>query len=141
MSQSKDHMASICKESNKLVGSTNFLSWKKRIDLALTENEVMEYVLGGVVVPDKEKTQELAKYKKGEVRAQKIIVESIKDHLVPFVVDLKTSKAMYDKLVKLYSISTSGQNISLRNQLYRIMKSKDEDMATYLMKISQIRDQ
>jgi len=48
---------------------------------------------------------------------------------------------MYDKFVKLYSISTSGQNISLRNQLYGIMKSKDKDMATYLMKISQIRDQ
>jgi len=48
---------------------------------------------------------------------------------------------MHDKLVKLYSISTSGQKISSRNQLYRIRKSEDEDMATYMMKISQIRDQ
>lgn len=88
----------------------------------------MEYVLGEVSVPDKEKTQELAKYKKGEVRAQRIIVESIKDHHVPFIADLKTSKAMYDMLVKLYSISTSGQKISLRNQLYRIRKPKDEGM-------------
>jgi len=53
---------------------------------------------------------------------------------------MKTSKAMYDKLVKLYSISTQGQNISLRNKLYRIRKAKNEDMATYVMKISQIRD-
>ena len=42
--------------------------------------------------------------------------------------------------MKLYSISTLGQKISLRNQLYRIRKSKDEDMATYRMKIPQIRD-
>lgn len=97
----------------------------------------MEYLLRNVVEPSKEKTQELAKYKKGEVRAQRIIV---KDHLVPFVVDLKTLKAMYDKLVKLYSISTQGQNISLRNQLYRIRKSKYKNMVIYLMKISQIRD-
>ena len=45
------------------------------------------------------RTEELEKYKKGEVRAQRIIVESIKDHLVPFIADLKTCKAMYDKLV------------------------------------------
>ena len=49
-------MATFRKERNKLIRSTNFLAWKKRIDLALTENEVMEYVLGEVVVPDKEKT-------------------------------------------------------------------------------------
>lgn len=85
---------------------------------------------------DNEKTQELAKYKKGQVKAQRIIVDSIEDHLVPFVVDLKTTKAMYDKLVKLYFINTSGQKIFLRNQLYRIRKSKDVDMATYLTKIS-----
>ena len=83
----------------------------------------------------------LEKYKKGEVMEQKIIVESIKYHLVPFVTNLKTSKAMYDKLVKLYSISTQGQDISLRNKIYRIMQSKDEGMATYIMNISQIRDQ
>lgn len=38
-------------------------------------------------------------YNKGESRAQRIIVESIKYHLLPFVVDLKTSMAMYGNLV------------------------------------------
>jgi len=85
MPQSTDNMAIFCKERNKLARSTNFLAWKKRIDLALTENEVKEYVFGEVVEPSKEKTQELEKYKKGEVRAQIIIVEPIKYQLVPFV--------------------------------------------------------
>ena len=61
----------------------------------------MEYVLGEVLEPSKDKTQGLAKYKKGEVRAQRIIVESIKDHIITFIADLKISKAMYDKLVQL----------------------------------------
>jgi len=56
MSQYANHMATFCKQSNKLFRSTNFLAWKERIDLTLTENEVMEYVLGEVVLPDKEKT-------------------------------------------------------------------------------------
>ena len=44
-------MTSFCKEGNKLNGSTNFQAWKKRIDLILVENEVMEYVLHKVVEP------------------------------------------------------------------------------------------
>ena len=64
MSESTGHMGSFCKESNKLVGSTNFLAWKKRIDLALTKHEVMEYVLGEVIETSKDKTQD--KSRKGK---------------------------------------------------------------------------
>ena len=42
MSESRGQMGSFCKESNKLVGSSNFLAWKKMIDPALTEHKVME---------------------------------------------------------------------------------------------------
>ena len=76
--------------------ASNYLAWKKRINLILTEQDVIGYVNGEVIEPQKDKTQELTRYKKGEVRAQRIIVESIKDYLIPFVANLKTSKAMYD---------------------------------------------
>jgi len=44
---------SICKESN-MTGSTNFPTWKKRIDLILIENEVVEHVKGLITKPMKE---------------------------------------------------------------------------------------
>jgi len=122
--ESTSHMGSFCKEHNKLVGASNYLAWKKIIDLILTEQDVMQYVAGEIIEPSKDKAQELAKYKKGEVRAQRIIVESIKDSLVPFVANLKTSKAMYDKLVNLYFVSTTRQNMSLWNKLYKMKKIK-----------------
>jgi len=68
-----------CKERNNLVGATNFLAWKKRIDLNLIENEVMVHIKGSITQPPKEDTQAHAKYMKGEVRAQRILIESIKD--------------------------------------------------------------
>lgn len=71
------------------------------IDLILIEQEVMEYVTREIIEPSKGKTQELENYNKWEVRAQRIIVESIKYYLIPFFASLKTSKAMYDKLVNL----------------------------------------
>ena len=81
-----------CKESNKLVGASNYLAWKKRTDLNLIENEVMEHVKGSITKPRKEDAQALAKYMKGEVRAQRILIESIKDPLIPYVSKLPTSK-------------------------------------------------
>lgn len=59
-----------CEESNKLVGSSNYLAWKKRIDLILIENEFIEYVKGFIPNPSQEKYQALPKYMKGELRAQ-----------------------------------------------------------------------
>lgn len=67
-----------CKEITKLVGASNYLAWKKRMDLNLIENEVMEHVKGSITKPSKEDSQTLAKFMKGEVRAQRILIELIK---------------------------------------------------------------
>ena len=61
------------KESNKLVGSSNFSAWKKRTYLNLIEEEVMDYIKGSNVQPPKEDTSAHAKYMKGEIRAQRIL--------------------------------------------------------------------
>lgn len=44
-------MNSFCKEINKLVMSSNFLAWKRRIDLVLKENEAMYHVNGKFFKP------------------------------------------------------------------------------------------
>jgi len=134
-------MISFCKENNKLVGTFNYLAWKKRIYLILIENEVIEYVKGSISKPPQEQSQALSKYMKGGIRAQRILIESIKDSLIPNVAKLKTSKEIYDKLVELFSVSIVGEIISLRTELYKMKVSKEEGVASYLMKVSQTRDQ
>ena len=37
-----------------------------------------------------------------------IIVDSIRDHLVPYIAKLDTSKKMYDALMSLYTIKNVG---------------------------------
>jgi len=93
---------SFCKESNKWVGTNNFLAWKKRIDLLLKENELLEHVKGNIIIVDNEQTHALSKYKKNEKRAHRILIESIKDSLIPYVSKFETSKEIYDKLVELF---------------------------------------
>ena len=77
---------------------------------------------------------------KGEVRSQRILIESIKDSLIPYVAKLKTTKEIYETLVELFSISTVGEIISLRTELYKMKISKEEGVASYLMRVSQIKD-
>jgi hypothetical protein len=48
-----------------------------------------------------------AKYKKDLVKAKRIIVDSIKDHLIPHVSSLKTPKQICYDLSRLYE----GKNI------------------------------
>ena len=53
-----------------------------------------------VPVPEGDEAKTL--HKKKLVMAKRIIVDSIKDHLIPQVSSLKTPKAMFDSLTKLF---------------------------------------
>ena len=44
-------------------------------------------------------------------------------------------------MVELYTLSTAGEAISLRQELYRMKMSKEEGIASYFMKIYEIKDQ
>jgi len=100
----------------------------------------MDHVKGSITKPTKEDVQTLAKFMKGQVRAQRILIESIKDPLIPYVSKLDTSKEIYDKLAELFSIITTREVISLRQEFYKLKISK-EGIASYFMRISEIRDQ
>ena len=57
------------------------------------------------------------KYKKGEVKDKKIIVDSIHKPLVAYVSDLETSKEMYDKPVGMFKVNNANQVLLLKNKL------------------------
>ena len=58
-------------------------------------------------------------HKKNLVKAKKIIVDSIMDHLIPQVSSLKTPN-MFDSLTKLFEGKKINQNMSLRNELKNV---------------------
>jgi len=73
-----------------LFRASNYLAWKKIRDLDLIENEVMEHVKGSITKSRKEDAQALENYMKGEVRSQRILIESIKYPLIPYASKLET---------------------------------------------------
>jgi putative lipoic acid-binding regulatory protein len=136
------------KSENKLDGASNFRAWKTRIDLILAKNKVLDIVKGKIVEPEFEEGKEkepqnvavMEKFKDNDINAMSIIVDSIKDHLIPYISHLDSSKKMYDALTNLFSVRNIGQVMSLKNEL-RDMKMNDDDNITSFVRISQLRDQ
>ena len=78
------------KLDEKFEGADNFRAWNYRISLVLEENELDSYISGEVLVLEGDDAKALDKRKL--VMDKRIIVDSIKDHLVPQVSSIKTPK-------------------------------------------------
>ena len=73
------------------------------------------------------------------VMEKRIIVDSIKDHLIPQVSSLKTPKAMFDALTKLFEGKNINQKMTLRNQLKNVKIQNVETIQSYFTRVSQIK--
>jgi hypothetical protein len=124
---------------DRLEGSGNFISWKHRLHMILNENDLLEYVTVGV--PELEEEEKNTKHKKNEKKAKRIVLDSVKDHLIPHTSELQTARKMYEALSRLYESKDISQNLSLRNQLRNMKMENSESVSSYLMRVSQIRDQ
>jgi hypothetical protein len=55
-------------------------------------------------------------FKDNDINAMSIIVEFVKDHLIPYISHIDSSKKMYDALTNLFSVRNIGQVMSLKNE-------------------------
>lgn len=130
-------MASM-KSENKLEGTTNFRAQKIRFDLILASEYLLEIVQGKIIEPIDEVGKK--KYNKYDLTAMSIIVDFIKDHLIPYISKLDTSKKMYDALIGLYTIKNIEQVMTLRNEFRDFRMTKNNTIASYFVRISQLRE-
>jgi hypothetical protein len=70
-----------------------------------------------------------------------MIVDSVKDHLIPYISHLDSSKKMYNALTNLFSVRNIRQVMSLNNELCDMEMNDDDNITSYLVRISQLRDQ
>ena len=71
----------------------------------------------------------------------RIIVDSIKDHLIPQVSSKETPKEMYDALSKMYEGKNINRKKNLGTQLKSTKMSKGESIQDYFTRVSQFMDQ
>eukprot|EP00253_Pinus_taeda_P006195 PITA_06195 len=126
---------------DKLCEKSNYHGWKMSVNLSLEEQEVLDHVRGRVVEPPSNVSAAAKnKWTKGEVKAKKIIWDSIDKRLVAYVFELNTSKEIYDRQVSLFKVNDANQVLFLRNKLKEIKKGKDENMQAYFLRITEIKN-
>ena len=76
------------KLDEKLEGADNFRAWKYRVMLVLEENNLEGFIEADILEPEGD--EDKAKHNKSLVKEKRIILDSIKDHLIPHVSSLKT---------------------------------------------------
>jgi hypothetical protein len=131
-------MSASTKLVEKLESTENFRAWKYRICLILAENDLARFIKEEVSEP--EDAVEKAKHQKDSIRAQRIIADSIKDHLIPYVSSKKTPKEMFDFLIKLYEGKNINRKMNLRSQLKNTKMQKGEMIQEYFSLISEIKE-
>ena len=119
-------MAPSTKLEDKLEVLDNFLAWKYRISLILKENGIDKYIKNEVEEPEEVEAKE--KHEQDLIKVMRIIVDSIKDHLIPQVSSKKTPKQMYDALSKMYEGRNIDRKMNLRTQLKGTNMSKGESI-------------
>ena len=120
-------------------GSDNFRAQKYNISLVLEENELDSYIQEEVPIPEGYEAKAL--HNKKLVMEKRIIVDSIKDHLIPQVSSLKTPKDMFDALTKLFEGKNINGKMTLRNQLKNVKIQNEETIQSYFTRVSQIKEQ
>ena len=100
---------------DRLDGALNYGSWKTRVLIALKEYDVVEFVVNDIPKPAEEEHENLASWKKHDVKARKILVESVKSHLLFHISKAATAKEIFDILKKLFERDSTSKSISLRS--------------------------
>jgi hypothetical protein len=132
-------MATRLRFEDRMDGATNFSPWKERIALLLEENEIWDIVENTQVVPTY--TTLLAAFNKKNVKSKRMLLDVVRDHIIPNVFRKKYAYGMWEAPTKLYQSGNQNKKMVLREKLRSTKMSKTDTVASYLTRISQVRDE
>ena len=105
----------------------------------LGKNDLEVLVINGAEEPTTSVGRVGIKRKQG--KAKRIIYDLVKDSVMPVITPLKTTKECFDSLTNLYEKKAPSQKRILKNKLHTLKMEKDEGVASFFTKITQVRDQ
>ena len=119
-------MAPTTKLEDKLEGIENFLAWKYIFGLILKENDLHKYI----------KDESKEKHEQDLIKEMRIIVDSIKYHLIPHVSSKKTPNQMYDAISRMYERRNINRKMNLITKQKGTKMSKGESIQEYFTRVS-----
>eukprot|EP00253_Pinus_taeda_P014291 PITA_14291 len=81
------------------------------------------------------------RYEEEITKAKCIILDGVKDHVVPHIAEKETIKEMWDTLKTLYQQTSVRRKMLLENQLRSYQMQKGEQIDVFIGRLKEIRDQ
>jgi hypothetical protein len=120
-------------------GARNFISWKSRLQFTLEEDDLLDVVTKNLPATATDVEQKIRKEE--DVKAIKLIIYSVRDHLLPRIANLKTTYDMYEALKEMFESDNILRALTLKSQLQSTKMTKSDTIAIFFMKISEIKEQ
>ncbi len=126
---------------DRLDGSSNFSPWKERITILFKEQALWDIVGASATVAVPTDAVQLAEFEKRDIRAQRILFDSVKDHVIPFIAGKTYAFSMWSSLCTLYQSKNQNRKMVLREKLRNTKMMEADSVTAYLTKITQVRDE
>eukprot|EP00253_Pinus_taeda_P032436 PITA_32436 len=128
-------MAMFLRIEDRLDGISNYVVWKDRIQTVFEEAAVWDIVQQVVVPPTA--ADEHAKFTKNNAKAKRILMDRLKDYVVPQVRGNTYAYQMCTTLTTLYQSTSESRKMVLKEQLKNIRMTKVESVVYYLGRVKQ----
>ena len=113
---------------DRLDGASNYGSWKTWVLIALEEYDVVDFAIKDIPKPAEEEEDRLASCRRHDAKARKILIDSVKSHLLFHISKVAIAKEMFDTLKNLFERDSTSKSIALRSQLYNLKMKKSNAM-------------
>ena len=132
-------MAACIRYEDRLDGMSNYLQWKVRMTAVLKENRLWTIVSTMVTPASDLIALDINEVK--EAKAQRLILDGIRDHLIPHVAEKKTAYEMWNTLKGLYEAKNENRIMALKEKLQGTKMAKGEGVAYFLTWAAQVKDE
>ena len=125
---------------DRLDGASNFSSWKSRLQVTLEEDDLLVVVTK--TLPDTATDVDKKIRNEEDVKLErKLIIYSVRDHILPHIANLKTTYEMYEALREMFESDNTLRALTLKSQLQSTKMMKDDTVSLFFMKLSEIKEQ
>jgi hypothetical protein len=76
-----------------------------------------------------------------EAKEQRIILDGVKDPLIPHLSEKKTAYDMWEDLKNLYEAMNANRKMALKDKLHDTKMAKGEGVSPYLTRLAQVKDE
>ena len=122
-------------------GSSNYISWKDRMEAVLEYNGLKEFINRDVPKPTSSDATGLDAWQKKVAKTRRIMLEGVKEDIVSILHGKSTPFAMWKAVMDLFQSSNDHRKLALKDKLRKIKMEKGDNIPKYLTNFVQCRDE